>query len=89
MTSQGNRAMSATKVTAHETKAKQAEIFRRAAAGERILVTNNDKPQVEIRQVMPTQERIHEAIDALTVLHQKQLVYTKGGSEQALKKISI
>ena len=79
--------MSITRVTAHEAKAKQAEIFRRAAAGERILVTNNDKPQVEIRQVLPIQSYIREAVKALTMLHKQQLAQIKGGSQKTLKKL--
>ena len=79
--------MNITKVTAHQAKSKQAEIFRRAAAGEKFLVTNNDKPQVEIHQVTPTHTLISEAIDALTVLQQQQLANNKGDSQKALKEL--
>ena len=78
--------MTVTKVTAYQTKAKQAEIFRRAAAGEKFLVTNNDKPQVEIHQVTPTQTLICDAIDALATLQQQQLAQNKGSSQKALLK---
>ncbi len=40
----------AARVTAYECRTNQAEIFRRAAAGETIIVTNNGVPQVEIRK---------------------------------------
>ena len=79
--------MNITKVTAYQAKSRQAEIFRRAAAGEKILVTNNDKPQVEIRQVTPVQTVIREAIDALATLQQQQLAQTKNSSQAALKKL--
>ncbi|MEE8059174.1 MAG: hypothetical protein V3T17_15260 [Pseudomonadales bacterium] len=75
--------MNRTKITAYETKTRQAEIFRRAAAGETFVVTNNSKPQVEIRQVLPAQVDIAKAIKALTALQKRQR--NKGGSQSALK----
>ena len=79
--------MSATKVSAYTAKTKQAEIFRRAAAGENFIVTNNGKHQVEIRQARPDQNQISPAVKALKMLHERQLEQRKGGSQQALKKL--
>ena len=79
--------MTVTKVTAYQAKSRQAEIFRRAAAGEKFLVTNNDKPQVEICQVTPAATLIREAIDGLAALQQQQLSQNKGGSQKALQEI--
>ena len=61
-----------TRVTAYETKTKQAEIFRRAAAGENFLVTNNGKPQVEIRRAPAERAEIAKALEALADLQTAQ-----------------
>ena len=79
--------MSSTKVSAYTAKTKQAEIFRRAAAGEKIIVTKNGKPQVEIRQARSEQNQIRPAVKALKVLQQQQLDERRGGSQKELKKL--
>ena len=53
------------RVTAYECKTKQAEVFRRAAAGETIIVTNNGVPQVEIRKAPADAESMADALGAL------------------------
>jgi prevent-host-death family protein len=63
-----------THITAYETKTKQAEIFRRAAAGEHFLVTNNGKPQVVIRSAQTVaKQEITEALEALSEIQTGQL----------------
>jgi len=79
--------MNITKITAYEAKTKQAEIFRRAAAGEQFIVTNNNKPQVEIHQFTPPRADIRSAIKALTTLQKQKLTSVKGGSQQSLKTL--
>ncbi len=79
--------MSSTKVSAYTAKTKQAEIFRRAAAGEKIVVTKNGKPQVEIRQARSDQYQIRPAVKALKTLQQQQLDERRGGSQKELKKL--
>jgi antitoxin (DNA-binding transcriptional repressor) of toxin-antitoxin stability system len=74
-------------VSAYNAKTKQAELFRRAAAGEVFLVTNNGKPQVEIRQATPPKALIRDAIKGLIDLQKEQLSANKGGSQDQLKAI--
>ncbi len=76
-----------TEVTAYNAKTRQAELFRRAAAGEVFLVTNNGKPQVEIRQATQPQKTVRDAIRALKALQSKQLAARKGGSQKQLKAL--
>ncbi len=68
--------MKMTRVTSYETKSKQAEIFRRAAAGEEFLVTNNGKPQVEIRQAIMPETIVSGAVKVLKELQKRGI--TKG-----------
>lgn len=75
------------RVTAYECKAKQAEVFRRAAAGETIVVTNNGVPQVEIRKAPPDRDSVAEAVRSLTDLHRAQLAAGLGGSETELRRM--
>ena len=79
--------MKVTKISAYNTKTRQAEIFRRAAAGEVFLVTNNGKPQAEIRQATPARTTITKAIKALQALQNKQLAKGKGGTQRDLRKL--
>ena len=79
--------MKSTRITAYETKTKQAEIFRRAAAGENFVVTNNGVPQVEIRKVKEDQPTIAGAIKALASLQKRQLAEGAGGSQSELKRL--
>ncbi len=74
-------------VTAYECKAKQAEIFRRAAAGETVIVTNNGVPQVEIRKAPADDERIGEAIQGLATLQKTQLAADAGGTQEELRRM--
>ncbi len=76
-----------TEVTAYNAKTRQAELFRRAADGEVFLVTNNGKPQVEIRQATQSRNIIRDAINALEALQSKQLATKKGGSQEQLKSL--
>ena len=76
-----------TEVTAYNAKTRQAEVFRRAAAGEVFLVTNNGKPQVEIRQATHSKQAVKDAIKALETLQRKQLAAKKGGSQKQLKAL--
>lgn len=75
------------RVTAYECKTKQAEIFRRAAAGERIIVTNNGVPQVEIRKAPPERDMIVDAVRALGTLQREQLASGIGGSSDELRRM--
>ena len=75
------------RVTAYECKTKQAEIFRRAAAGETIIVTNNGVPQVEIRRAPTDDERIGAAIQGLAALQQGQLAAGRGGTQAELRRM--
>lgn len=77
----------ALRVTAYECKTKQAEIFRRAAAGETIIVTNNGVPQVEIRKAPADDERIADAIEGLSALQRKQLAAGTGGNHEELRRL--
>ena len=77
----------ALRVTAHECKTKQAEIFRRAAAGETFIVTNHGVPQVEIRKAPIDHERIADAIEGLSALQQMQLAAKTGGGQEELRRI--
>ena len=76
-----------TEVSAYNAKTKQAELFRRAAAGEVFLVTNNGKPQVEIRQATESRKTITNAVKALKTLQANQLAARKGGSQKELKAL--
>ncbi|RLA43983.1 MAG: hypothetical protein DRR42_21025 [Gammaproteobacteria bacterium] len=76
-----------TEVSAYNAKTRQAELFRRAAAGEVFLVTNNGKPQVEIRQATESKITVSNAVDALKALQSKQLAARKGGSQKQLKAL--
>ena len=77
----------ALRVTAYECKTKQAEIFRRAAAGETIIVTNNGVPQVEIRKAPADNEQMAQAIEGLSALQQTQLAAGTGGSQEELRRM--
>lgn len=79
--------MKSTRVTAYETKTRQAEIFRRAAAGENFVVTNNGVPQVEIHKVKEDDASIADAIKKLAALQKKQLANGLGGSSDELKQL--
>lgn len=74
-------------VTAYECKTKQAEIFRRAAAGETIIVTKNGAPHVEIRKAPVDKGRFTAAVHALGALQQAQLAAGVGSSESELRRI--
>ena len=76
-----------TRVTAYECKTKQAEIFRRAAAGETIIVTNNGVPHVEIRKASTDDQAIAGAVHALAALQRDQLAAGAGGSAAELRGI--
>ncbi len=76
-----------TEVSAYNAKTRQAELFRRAASGEVFLVTNNGKPQVEIRQATQSKKTITNAIRALKALQSNQLAARKGGSQKQLKAL--
>ncbi len=77
----------AVRVTADECKTKQAEVFRRAAAGETIIVTNNGVPQVEIRKAPTDREAVARAVEALRALHASQLATGATGSHEELRRI--
>ena len=79
--------MKRTRVTAYECKTKQAEIFRRAAAGETIIVTNNGVPHVEIRKAPVNDDSIAGAVRALAALQRDQLTRGSGGSADELRRI--
>jgi len=74
-------------VTAYECKTRQAEVFRRAAAGETIIVTNNGIPQVEIRKAPADEQSVSRALEALRALHASQLVVNATGSHEELRRI--
>jgi len=76
-----------TEVSAYNAKTRQAELFRRAAVGEVFLVTNNGKPQVEIRQATQSKKTVTNAIRALKALQNNQLAARKGGSQKQLKAL--
>ncbi len=75
------------RVTAYECKTKQAEVFRRAAAGETIIVTNNGVPQVEIRKAPADAESMADALGALRALQARQLAAGATGSHQELRRM--
>lgn len=75
------------RVTAYECKTRQAEVFRRAAAGETIIVTNNGIPQVEIRKAPADEESVIRALEALRALHASQLAVSATGSHEELRRI--
>ena len=76
-----------TLITAYECKTKQAEMFRRAAAGETIIVTNNGVPQVEIRKAPADDKGIAGAVHALAALQRNQLAAGAGGSAADLRRM--
>lgn len=80
-------ASKAVRVTAYECKTKQAEVFRRAAAGETIIVTNNGVPQVEIRKAPADTETVAGALEALRALHTSQLAAGATGSHEELRRM--
>ena len=80
-------ASKAVRVTAYECKTKQAEVFRRAAAGETIIVTNNGVPQVEIRKAPVDSETVTGALEALRALHASQLAAGVAGSHEELRRM--
>lgn len=75
------------RVTAYECKTRQAEIFRRAAAGETIIVTNHGVPHVEIRKAPADDEGIAGAVQALATLQRMQSAAGVGGSQEELRRI--
>ncbi|MCS1412828.1 MAG: hypothetical protein M2R46_00539 [Verrucomicrobia subdivision 3 bacterium] len=79
--------MKVTRVTAYESKTRQAEIFRRAAAGETIIVTNNGVPQVEIRRATTSDASIAGAIKELAALQKTQLAAAVGGGQGELRRL--
>ena len=74
-------------VTAYECKTKQAEIFRRAASGETIIVTKNGVPHVEIRQAQTSESHAADAFRALVALQKAQLAARVGGSAAELRRM--
>ena len=74
-------------VTAYECKTKQAEIFRRAASGETIIVTKNGVPHVEIRQAQTSESHAADAFRALVALQKAQLAARVGGSSAELRRM--
>ncbi len=78
---------STVRVTAYECKTRQAEIFRRAAAGETIIVTNHGVPHVEIRKAPADDESIGAAVQALSALQRMQLAVGAGGSQEELRRM--
>ncbi len=75
------------RVTAYECKTRQAEVFRRAAAGETIIVTNNGVPQVEIRKAPAAEESVAGALEALLALQAGQLAAGATGSHRELRRV--
>lgn len=75
------------RVTAYECKTRQAEVFRRAAAGETIIVTNNGVPQVEIRKAPVDGDSVAGALEALRALQASQLAAKATGSHEELRRI--
>ena len=74
-------------VTAYECKTRQAEVFRRAAAGETIIVTNNGVPQVEIRKAPADEDSVAGALEALRTLQASQLAAGATGSHEELRSL--
>ena len=75
------------RVTAYECKTRQAEVFRRAAAGETIIVTNNGVPQVEIRKAPADKDSVAAALEALRALQASQLATKATGSHEQLRRM--
>lgn len=75
------------RVTAYECKTRQAEVFRRAAAGETIVVTNNGVPQVVIRKAPADGESVAGALEALRALQARQLAAGATGSHRELRRM--
>ena len=80
-------AVKTVRVTAYECKTRQAEVFRRAAAGETVIVTNHGVPQVEIRKAPPDGERVAGALEALHALQASQLAAGATGSHRELRRM--
>ena len=74
-------------VTAYECKTKQAEIFRRAASGETVIVTRNGVPLVEIRKAPTRESRAADAVQALAALQEAQLAAGAGGGADELRRM--
>ena len=74
-------------ITAYECKTRQAEVFRQAAAGERIVVTRNGVPHVEIRKAPVDDQGIPGAVQALAELQRNQLAAGATGSATDLRRI--
>ncbi len=74
-------------MTASECKTRQAEVFRRAAAGETIIVTNIGVPQVEIRKAPADDDSVAGALEALRALQASQLAAGATGSHEELRLI--
>ena len=75
------------RVTAYECKTRQAEVFRRAAAGETIIVTNNGVPQVEIRKAPADKDSVAGALEALRALQASQLAAEATGGHEELRRM--
>lgn len=75
------------RVTAYECKTRQAEVFRRAAAGETIVVTNNGVPQVEIRKAPAEGKSVAGALEALLALQADQIAAGATGSHRELRRM--
>lgn len=75
------------RVTAYECKTRQVGVFRRAAAGETIVVTNNGVPQVEIRKAPPDRESVAGTLEALQALQAGQLAAGAGESHRELRRM--
>ena len=74
-------------ITAGECKTRQAEVFRQAAAGERIVVTRNGVPHVEIRKAPVDDQGIPGAVHALAELQRSQLTAGLTGSAPELRRL--
>lgn len=75
------------RVTAYECKTRQAEVFRRAAAGETVVVTKNGVPHVEIRKASADEEIVAGALEALLSLQAGQLAAGATGSHRELRRM--
>ena len=62
-------------------------MFRRAAAGETIIVTNNGVPQVEIRKAPADEDSIAGALVALSALQASQLAAGATGNHEELRRM--
>lgn len=75
------------RVTAYESMTKQAKVLRRVAAGETILVTNNDLPQVETRKAPTNAASVACALDRLRALQTSRLAVGATGRHQELRRL--